>query len=397
MTTSLQGTFVILTVLASAFLSGCPASTGGGGGSGSAADVVPSDPKAPFGKVTPRTTFLLRGKYPFVSASSFFAGQIGERSLGGRTFTAIKVGYDIASPAELATPGTKGAQVLVQLPSASEVVFGGVEDPGFTTVLLDPPVTLALRPPVGEKKTYEAKGTFQLSPSDAPKAATAKLEVTMVGDNVSVETGAGVVHGTRHYQGALTLAGEGIPDGLATTPIDGEIWDHPDLGVVAVKVPMIGAQIAMQGEQDYGPASSGQNYCKKTVTLDDKLASMTLSTYDRKGKLDADKTIHAKMYLELRFANDADAKSKGLSDAKQLQVQFATQMGSYSHTLLESPVSLLHPEDNGKGYKFFWAFVDQAAKNEPGPNGIAYKVTVSKPGGVAAVKVSARILYTLVP
>lgn len=103
------------------------------------------------------------------------------------------------------------------------------------------------------------------------------------------------------------------------------------------------------------------------------------------------------MFLEMRFASNADAKAKGLADAKQVQVQFATQMGTYSHTLAESPVSLLHPEDNRKGYKFFWAFVDQAAKNEPGANGIAYKVTVTKPGGVAAVKVSARILYTLVP
>lgn len=280
MTTLRKGTFIVLAIFWSVFLPGCPSSDGGGGGgaSGIAVDSVPTDPKAPFGKVTPRTTFLLRGNYPFVDASSFFAGQVGPRTVGGRTFTAIKVGYDIASPAALATPGTKGAQVLVQLPSATEVVFGGVEDPGFTTVLLDPPVTLALRPPVGEKKTYEAKGTFQLTPSDAPKPATARLDLTLVGENVTVETGAGAVHGTRHYQGAVTVAGEGIPDGLAVNAIPGEIWDHPELGVVAIQVPMIGAQIAMQGEQDYGPATSGQNYCKKTVTLDDKLATMTLST-----------------------------------------------------------------------------------------------------------------------
>jgi hypothetical protein len=65
--------------------------------------------------------------------------------------------------------------------------------------------------------------------------------------------------------------------------------------------------------------------------------------------------------------------------------------------LLESPISLLHPEENGKGYKFFWAYVDQAAKNEPGSNGISYKVSVTKPMGAAPIKASARILYNLLP
>ncbi len=385
--------------IALVLLVGCDASSGGGGGlsSGSGDSVVPSDPKAPFGGVSPRTTFSMRGKYPFVNADRFFSGIIGSKTIGGVSFDIVKAGYDIASPADLGKDGTKGARTLVRKPTATQLTFAGVEDPGFTTVTLDPPVTFDLRPPVGEKKTYQGAGTFQLSPTDTPLKATATLDLTLVGDAETVATAAGVVHNTRHFKGALTLVGEGIPPGLATNPIAGDVWEHPDLGVVAVDVPLIGAHMGWEGEQDYGPATSGPNYCKKSTVLDDKAATMTLSTYDRAQKFDADKMTHAKMFLEFRFANDADAQQKTLNDAKMLNIQFGTVIGYFNHTVVESSISVLHPEENGKGYKFFWAFVDQAAKNEAGSNGIAYHVTVTKPGGVAPVKVSARILYNLLP
>lgn len=388
--------------LISAFLCSCvvasnSGSSGGGGGGGSGDNVVPSDPKAPFGSVSPRTTFSMRGKYPFVSANRFFSGIIGSKIVGGQSFDIFKAGYDIAGPTDLGKADTKGARTLMRKPSPTQLTFAGVEDPGFTTVTLDPPVTFDLRPPVGEKKTYQGSGTFQLMPTDAPLKATATLDLTLVGESETVETAVGVVHNTRHFKGALTLVGEGVPPALATDPIAGEVWEHPELGVVAVDVPLLGAHMGWEGEQDHGPATSGPNYCKKSTILDDSVPSMTLSTYDRANKFDADKMTHAKMFLEFRFANPEEAKQKTLSDAKMVNVQFATATGYYNHTLLESPISLLHPEENGKGYKFFWAYVDQAAKNEPGSNGIAYKVSVSKPVGTAPVKVSARILYNLLP
>lgn len=394
-----QRTFVLIS-LSLALVCGCDASSGGGGGtggSGSGDNVVPTDPKAPFGSVSPRTTFVMRGKYPFVTAGRFFSGIIGSKTVGGQTFDIVKAGYDIGSPADLGKADTKGARTLVRKPTATQLTFAGVEDPGFTTVTLDPPVTFDLRPPVGAKKTYHGAGTFQLSPTDAPLQATATLDLTLVGESETVETAAGVVHNTRHFQGALTLVGDGVPPGLATNPISGDVWEHPDLGVVAVDVPLVGAHMGWEGEQDYGPATSGPNYCKKSTVLDDKYPNFLLSTYDRAQKFDADKMTHAKMFLEFRFASDADAKQKTLNDAKLVGVQFATAIGYFNHTLVESPISLLHPEENGKGYKFFWAFVDQAAKNEAGSNGIAYRIQVTKTLGVAPIKVSARILYNLVP
>jgi hypothetical protein len=76
-------------------------------------------------------------------------------------------------------------------------------------------------------------------------------------------------------------------------------------------------------------------------------------------------------------------------------VEFGTVWGVYPYQLVESPVSLFHPEENGKGYKYWVGYVDQAAKNESS-NGIAYHIGVNLPDYVSSpVRVTARILYHL--
>ena len=64
---------------------------------------------------------------------------------------------------------------------------------------------------------------------------------------------------------------------------------------------------------------------------------------------------------------------------------------------MASPISLFHPSENGQGFTYWIAYVDQAAKNEAGGNGIAYHAGVTLPDFVSSpMRVSGRIVYHLV-
>jgi len=65
--------------------------------------------------------------------------------------------------------------------------------------------------------------------------------------------------------------------------------------------------------------------------------------------------------------------------------------------MTQSSTSIFHPEENGKGYVFWYGYVNQAAKNEAGSNGIAYHITVREDPGFSAVRATGRIYYKTVP
>jgi major membrane immunogen (membrane-anchored lipoprotein) len=388
----------VVCLVALSLLIGCGSSAGTGGYSGgtgwTGGNTVPATVDTPFGSESTRTKYAYRGNYPFISATRFFVGLIGTKTIGGKTYDIAKAGYDITNPDDLGKPETKGAVAYV-IRTASTLTFAGMDDPGWTQVTLDTPVTVDLNAPIGEPRTYQGAGTFRLGPDQPESQASATLVLTVVDDAETVDTKTGTYHDTKHFKGDLTMVGEAIPDGLATNPISGEVWLHPELGVVGIKVPLLGIENGLEGETDYGPATTGMNACKKVAVLDDQNPSFELNTFDRKKVLDADKMTHAKMLLEVRYANDADAKAQ--TSLQGVQIQFATESGFYNHSLVESPISFFHLEELGKGYRYWNAFVDQAAKNQPGQNGIAYKITVNKTPGSPPVRVTARILYKLVP
>ena len=120
-----------------------------------------------------------------------------------------------------------------------------------------------------------------------------------------------------------------------------------------------------------------------------KAPNFTISTYDRAKKFDADKDTHAKMLLELRWAETDKAKKE---TKPYVQLKFGTMTGYFPSTLQRSTTSLLFPEENGKGYVHWFAFVDQAAKNQP-VNGIAYQISVGHDPSFSNIRVAARIVY----
>ena len=119
-----------------------------------------------------------------------------------------------------------------------------------------------------------------------------------------------------------------------------------------------------------------------------------LDTYDRAGEFDADKTVHAKMLLELRWEDDAKAQTDEFPAL--FAPDFGTVIGYFPGSFVASPVSLFHPAENGRGFKYWYAYVDEAAKNEAGSNGIAYHAAVTLPDFVSSpMRVTGRIIYRL--
>jgi len=141
--------------------------------------------------------------------------------------------------------------------------------------------------------------------------------------------------------------------------------------------------------------SSGYRTIRKVAVVDSSSSSFKLDTYDCDGnQIAADKNTHAKMLLELRWADETMAQT----DTQPLpNVEFGTTMGYFPNSMAESPASVFHPEENGKGFKYWYSYVSQAAKNEPGDNSTTYHISVRAVTGLSAVRVTGRIYYKVLP
>ena len=127
---------------------------------------------------------------------------------------------------------------------------------------------------------------------------------------------------------------------------------------------------------------------KKSAVINKENPSFELSTHDLKGNFDADPKQHAKMLLEIRYLDENAAKNDPMPE---VNVEFGTVMGYFPSQLVESPVSIFFPEENGEGYKYFISYVDQAAKGNDKP--ISYRISVTGGESVKPMRVTARIYY----
>ncbi len=175
-------------------------------------------------------------------------------------------------------------------------------------------------------------------------------------------------------------------------PIEMSVWYHPAFGVVKVQIPMFEVGMDIDGEHDCGdPLADGFNAIQKVGVVEAGGERFSLNVYDCAGDFAADKNTHAKMLLELRFADEDLAKS---TTPPPVVEEFGTVFGYFPETLVQSPVSIFHPEENGHGFVYWYALVDQAAKNAAGDNGISYRIEVRPTDyQVSAVRATARIVY----
>lgn len=323
---------------------------------------------------------------------------VGETDFNGQTWEKYEITY----------PKPEGTKVAHVFGVASEgrriVVAGGdvVYPPGDTrhkdyVVTLDNPIAIDLdEVPVGQTQTTPVSGTVQIVGQPEIRAA-GTVTWTKTSTDAVVETRLGTVAGVEVYEGEAVLTeGEGhwILDAVKGMKVRGTVWMHPTMGLVKYETPDFPLSGGLSGSRSCGDPTSGDwNTIQAVGVVAPGGEAFDLSTSDCSGEWDADKMRHAQMLLELRFADDDKARS---NLTPPVDVTFGTGWGWFPFQLIPSPVSIFHPEENGQGYTFWYAYVNEGAKNEPGDNGILYHVEV-RPTDYqnAAVRAAARIHYGL--
>lgn len=259
----------------------------------------------------------------------------------------------------------------------------------------DAPITVELAPPIGVAQPFAVTGSTTLgSPDATPMTGEVTGSYTRTETGVTVDTPLGVVTGCDHFTATATvpfLFG-------ATIEVSGDLWYSPQLGLVqaTMAAPLAGLGMGLAGS--YDKADLGDGWAAVTRVelhggVNTDSAAFELSSLDYAGEFDADKNTHAKMYLEIRWADEAMAATDQMPFVSP---EFGTVWGVFPFTLVMSPVSLLFPEDNARGLNHWIAYVDQAAKNEA-ENGIAYGVTVPYDPSFSGIRIAGRVIYKRLP
>jgi hypothetical protein len=380
-----------LVAIALPVLAACGDSSGG----------VP-DPREPYGIYTPTTIMNALGQMPTVSSNQFQVGVVGEKSLGGRTFSTFKVGYDIPAGSRL-DETSPGFVTYISGIGTETLTVGGFQYESGTSGVIDPPAVVALNPPLNVPQTRQVTATLTAPGDPTPRTATVDATYSLVAENVTVASKAlGSVTGCRHFQGTFTFDGDALPEALRGYTFTGEVWVHPSLGVIDAKSPELGVDLGQEGSEDWGEPVDGVVVGRKIAIVDSSHTELVFSTHDRVGEYDADMCQHAKMLAEFRWADETDAKTRGVPDPMLFQAQFNGWIGSFCYggcPLVASPVSIFHPEDNGKGYTFWYAYVSQGQKNqwkEGQGKETMYEIKVITDPSLPALRVTTRISYALV-
>ena len=368
------------------------ASVGGcGGDSGSSSQ---ADPKAPFPKYTANTRSTWTRTLPDGTQKRYDSRLVGQVTVDGKTYERFQAGD---SPA---TAGGSGAELVGHIVDADTFVVVSVAFrttsatilgvPEYVSATADVPVKLEIEPPLGVAQPFSVSGETVLgSPSAAPQQGTVTGSYTLTEKGVAVASPLGTVTGCNHYTATAS-----VPFLFGTTVnVSGEAWYSPQLGIVkaGLSAPLSGLSVGMAATGDGFDLGDGWASVAAAGTrgVGAPTGAFQLSSRDFEGEFDGDKNTHAKMYLEVRWADEA----KALTDVQPfVQPVFGTVLGQFPSTLALSPVSLLFPEDNGKGYKHWIGFVDQAAKNES-QNGIAYTITANYDRSFSPIRLAGRIVY----
>ncbi len=324
-------------------------------------------------------------------------GFVGTTIIDGKEYGRLQAGnFD-----QTATP--EGVEVWVDWERDRErvtVVGGevhhplpGVSQPGSLLIsgTTNEPVVIDLNPPVGEPRIIEAAGTAVLGDPSVPgnhHEIEGVVSYTLEEKDVTVETSIGLIPGCRRFVGSTDAYGQNL---------EAEVYYHPTKGVVAGHInwpPPYGTAIDLMGISDLGDPDSGVGDIQALGVIGPGDARFRLSTYDVNNDLDADKDRHAKMLLEVRWLDEDKARTDKHPEVIE---EFGVSMGYFPSRLVPSPISFFHPDENGQGYTFWVALVDQAAKNLPS-QGVSYHIEARPTAQAEAqMRVTARIVYHKVP
>jgi len=350
------------------------------------------DGKAAIGGLTPTTVTTFATQMYNGTSKGMAVTQGDTIEVNGETYTVFKIKND-------AVDAPEGVNVYLNvfkdhMVFAGGEIFWGGNNSGvpnnfpFLSGTPDEPVTIDLDPPLNVDQTVHVVGTaFIGDPSDPANGNYVDIPATYraVEKNTTVDTQLGTFSGVTKFTAETTIF---------DTVVNGVAWYHPDFGLLKGQVDWPapnGSQIDLTGFNDNGSHEPGMNTIRKMQIVDSSNPNFEISTYDVDGEFDADRWTHARMLLEIRF--DDDYYSMQSSTAPQPTIHFGTTWGSYDHMLVPSPISFFHPEENGKGYTFWIAYVDQAAKNA-GTDPDTYHIRVTWNGlDPAPLRVTGRIIY----
>jgi hypothetical protein len=318
-----------------------------------------------------------------------FAGETWDDSVGSYTTPEGEMNVHIYGKL-IGSYGAKVAGYKVDYPSGSS-------DTDYT-VTFDAPVTLdTTKIPLDKEQTQDLSGTITFADNRPSIHGKVSATYTKTTEDATIDTDFGTVSGVQVYEGSMTLVeGEGwsLLDFFRGIKFTGRVMFHPTLGILKIEVDDLPLGVAMTGQYDCGdPSASDYNTIQKVGEVSTENPTFTLSSYDCSGQFDADKYRHATMLVELRWADSDKAKT---TQQPMVETEFTTIWGYFPYTFVQSPTSIFHPEENGQGYTYWYAYVDEGAKNEPGENGISYGVEVRFPDYMTSpVRVTARIKYPI--
>jgi hypothetical protein len=315
---------------------------------------------------------------------------VGQKTVGAATYDRLRI--------EKATgAGVESAEVWITKTSATRLtVAGGAYDstlaaglglPASASATLTAPLVVDLEPPAGTPQAFTVAGSFTAG-TGAAQSLSVTGSYTLVETGVAVSTAMGAVGGASHYRFTAR-----IPIFAAVT-IDtgGDAWYTDAYGLVKATLdpPLSSLTFGFLGTRGSRDLPDGYASVEGVATLGGGVAgSFQVSSYDVAHAFDADKNSHAKMLLEVRWLDDAKARTESQPPVTET---FATVIGVFPSTFARSSLSFLHPEENGKGFVYWIAFVDQAAKNEA-QNGIAYQVSARYDVSASPVRAAARVVY----
>jgi hypothetical protein len=355
--------------------------------------------KAPYGPRTPTTQ--VRSSLTF-SPTNVLGGTdtaqvttvVGQKTIAGTS-------YDRLATTRIDDPTKTGEYWIKESPNGA-VAFAGFSHsdllagivPAATTTF-STPIALNLNAPIGQPQAVTTTASVQLVNTGVTSTAHLTGQYTLIEKDVTVPTGVGPLSGCSHFSGQAQTDSAGVPAIFQGKTINAELWHHPSFGVVAFNAPDIGIGTVMTDSSDCGSMDASNHKIIRKTGVVNPSSSFNLDTYDCDGQqFAADKNTHAAMLLELRWADEAQAKT----DTQPMpRVEFGTTIGYFPNAMTGSPASVFHPEENGKGFKYWYSYVNQAAKNEPGDNSTTYHIKVSGVAGLAPVRVTARIYYKVLP
>jgi hypothetical protein len=318
---------------------------------------------------------------------------VGQKTIAGAT-------YDRLATTRVDNP-SEGGEYWIKHNNNGTMDFAGFQHSdllsgfmGAAATTFTTPIKIDLNAPVGVAQTVTATGTVSMGGSAGPTTATFAGQYTLTEKGVTVPTGLGPITGCSHFVGAASSDSPAVPASLKGMTVTADLYYHPSHGVVAFSSPTLGLGTVMTGAEDCGSLDAAGYRIIRKMSAVDATTPFNLDTYACDGnQFAADKNTHAVMLLEVRWLDEATA----LTATQPMPiVEFGTPMGYFPSSLAMTPASVFHPEENAKGFKYWYSYVNQAAKNEASTS-TAYHIKVKGGVGQASVRVTARIYYKAIP